>query len=1376
MEKILGLDLGTNSIGMALREGRDFPWYSVYTFKKGVGEGKSGEFSFAAERTSNRATRRLYNARRYRKWETLSFLIEKGYCPLEKEKLDNWKHYKKETGRVFPVDDEGFNSWIILDFNGDGLPDYSSPYQLRKELLNKKLDTEIEVNRFKIGRALYHITQRRGFKSSRKNGTNEKVAVYKGSTETGTIGRNEYEEYIFKYGSLGAAFAELEDQGFRIRNRYTLRADYEKEVGLICETQGLANDQFLEPIKKAIFFQRPLRSQKGLVGKCTLETQKSRCPISHPAFEEFRAWSFLNNIKFYNESTSTWSSIPLELKEELFDEKFFLKGKNDFDFSQISKYLQKATNKKWRLNFKDEALVPSCPISARLRSIFGVDWKDFSKTVNKEIKGKQKTKTYSLEDIWHILFSFEDEEIFSEFVSTNFDLNEDQVIEMNILWGSFPVGYASLSLKAINNILPFLRKGLIYTEAVLLAKIPELIGIERFSGNENHIINSVVNEIENNRKEKRAISITNKLISDYFLLDYKFGFNDSTYKLEKSDFDEINKAILDIFGNDSWEKESQKEYYKNRVATLYQEFFKQKDRKHFLMPHLLDQIKEFLQANFEINDWNIKKMYHPSQIEIYPPSKKDESDNNLYLQSPRTGAFKNPMAYKTLHELRKVFNYLISIGKIDEDTRVVVEVGRELNDANKRWAIESYQRARESENREIAFAITELLKDPDFSGLANPESQTDKEKLRLWTEQAENTEEFWKEVLATKDDVKKYRLWKEQGCQCIYTGKTIKFTELFNKNIIDFEHTIARSKSFDNSLANLTVCFADYNRNVKGNKLPVDLPNYLVDTKDGSAIKPRLDTWSKRIELLYLLIDKAKASSKYASDKDSKDSAIRRKHIIQMELDYWKNKVDRFTRKDVPKGFKNSQLTDSQLISKYAFHYLKTVFNRVDVQNGSNTAVFRKIYGIQPKNEIKDRTKHYHHAIDAAVLTLIPKASERERLLENYYSDQENNRDGNYPIKPFEGFDYGKLDEIKKNILINNIPNKDQAFAPGKKVVRKRGRIVWLRDKNNDLILNEVGEKQPMLAQGDSVRGQLHLDTFYGKIKAVARDEHNKPVRDSNGKFTFNQVNGKDEMWVVGRKPISSIKIGADEIIDKHLEEHIKNQIDSGISLSELKDFNGKTIRHLRVRVKAGRGFLDAENVTELKGQTYKSKHAYKQFIYTNSGDNYVFGLYEDSVSNRKTIPINLFEASKISKHSPDTSLDNLFEKSIKIGRGKNITEAFLKHVFQIGQKVIFFENLLEEITEVENYSERLYYVRVLADAKQGLIQFQHHLEARSDDQLSIDFPVKDFGQKGKNGFSKFSSDFIAPRLLLSAGNLSCLIEGRDFEFKLDGSIKFINF
>src|SRR5690606_37579470 len=301
----------------------------------------------------------------------------------------------------------------------------------------------------------------------------------------------------------------------------------------------------------------------------------------------------------------------------------------------------------------------------------------------------------------------------------------------------------------------------------------------------------------------------------------------------------------------------------------YQTFFASSKRGHLKPFHLVNQIKQFLDDNFNVDGKLLDKIYHPSQIDIYP-----KKEGQQFLLSPKTAAFKNPMAYKTLYKLRDVINHLIETGKIDEDTRIVVEIARDLNDSNKRWAIETYQRNRESENREFANAISELIKDPDFSGVANPESGTDTDKFRLWTEQLKNYEEVVKSVNASKDDVQKYRLWKEQNCVCMYTGKIIKLTDLFNTNKIDFEHTIPRSKSFDNSSANLTVCYADYNRSIKNNRMPTELPNYDTESHGYSAIEPRLKAWEKKIEALQKQIETQKKNSKYANDKDSKDKAI----------------------------------------------------------------------------------------------------------------------------------------------------------------------------------------------------------------------------------------------------------------------------------------------------------------------------------------------------------------------------------------------------------------------------------------------------------------------------------------------------------------------
>ena len=180
MGKILGIDVGTSSLGLTVRNDDDEKknlteqviYSSVSLFNSGVGIEKNEEFSFAKQRTGFRSRRKLYKVRRYRKWATLRLLTQDpacAYCPLSKDELDKWIKYDKEAEfhHTYPINNVRFQNWIRLDFNGDGKPDYQTPYELRAELATKQLDFSEEINRFKLGRALYHIAERRGFKSSK---------------------------------------------------------------------------------------------------------------------------------------------------------------------------------------------------------------------------------------------------------------------------------------------------------------------------------------------------------------------------------------------------------------------------------------------------------------------------------------------------------------------------------------------------------------------------------------------------------------------------------------------------------------------------------------------------------------------------------------------------------------------------------------------------------------------------------------------------------------------------------------------------------------------------------------------------------------------------------------------------------------------------------------------------------------------------------------------------------------------------------------------------------------------------------------------------------------------------------------------------------
>ncbi|MFC4232651.1 type II CRISPR RNA-guided endonuclease Cas9 [Parasediminibacterium paludis] len=1405
MEKILGLDLGTNSLGWALRNtmlvDNQFEKYGVLTFDKGVGEVKGIEFSRAAERTKNRSLRRRYQAHKYKLWATLEILIENDYCPLSLDGLNLWRKYEKGKGRVYPLTEVHFNNWIKLDFDGDGKPDYTSPYQLRLELATEKVDTTNKEGRYKIGRALYHIAQHRAFKSSKKvqdkdENTNEEDYVGAEKKRAKFI-----EDLQAKHNvtTVGSAFAMEEKLGIRIRknlHQHVIRKQLQLEVKSIFDFQGLSfSELFKKDINKsAIFWQRPLRSQKGSVGKCTLEPTKFRCPTSHPSFEAFRAWSFLNTIEYRlkDEKESRWQKIPFEVREKIYQEKYFRISVADFDFTEIRKLIEKINgNVKWELNYKDKTNVSASPISARLKDIFGEGWLELKINRTPNQNSKEKKTVYTIEDIWHVLFSFDDEDEVRNFAIEKLKL-DNKAEKFVALWYKMPVAYSMLSLNAINKIVPFLQQGFIYTEAVLLAKMPDVLGKEIWDENKQNLTESIGVFIQQNRDEKKILTIANGLIAAYKSLDntLKFAERDYAYSLKEDDKQDVLKACINTYGIKTWDElnDDEKLAVVNKVGSEYQSFFLDSTRSFKKLPHLLETLKNILKDNFDLDEKQLNKLYHPSQIQIYPHAKQKYYEqykaNLTLLESPKTSAFKNPMAMRTLYELRKLINYLIITEQIDEETKVTVEIARDLNDANMRWAIETYQRQRQEENKEFANAIVELLKEFP-SGKADPNSNEDIDKFRLWFEQMDdeiindgkgeyskhewtNTKsKVYKQVAAAKEMIEKYRLWKEQQCQCIYTGRMISITDLFSENNTDFEHTIPRSISFDNSLANLTICDFDYNRNIKKNKFPAELPNYTdavtINGKTYSAIKPRLQKWIEKVESIKINIDYWVKKSKQAADKDAKDKAIKQRHLWRFELEYWQNKVNRFTMTEVKSGFKNSQLTDTQIISKYAYHYLKTVFNKVKVQKGSITAEFRRVYGIQQKDEKKDRSKHSHHAKDAAILTLIPIDAKREDILKKSYEQFEKYRH-QYTESPYYGFKPSHIEEIESNILINTI-SKDQALTPSSKRVRVRGRKVYLKD--------EQGNPKEKWSKGDSVRGQLHLDSFYGKIKVVERDKNNYPQKDEEGNWKYIEKN-------------DGFKFVKRELVDKDLK--IENIVDPHVKAIFIKQMNGRNldktlkedqsiwmlkkngekahaIRHVRCFAN------DVTDPLAIKKQSHLSSKDYKKDYWAKNEENYAYGYYTDGGKNRAFKMLNLLDASKIHSMNSATDSGKLFEDFILKGATKlNLT------VIKAKQKVLFYSYNKNEIFDLKGdqkeLGKRLYVIKRLFSKTSGQIQFQHHLEARSDEQLSNAFPKETYGVRGKNGFSKFELEKQYPRLLLSPISFNFLLEGKDFETKPDGTIR----
>lgn len=1432
MSKILGIDLGTGSIGLALRDPdagdnitEQLEYFSSDIFQAGIGKDKTGEYSLAAERTKHRQSRRLYDTRRCRLWATLQLLIDHKLCPMSQTSLDQWKTYDKsrELYRKYPIEDIALDSWIKLDFNQDGKPDYTSPYQLRKEIATVQLDFTDLANRYKLGRALYHIAQRRGFKSSKGETISSQEAEANDSIDfsekdiSAEMQKSETRlsqsitDYMTDHQchTVGEAFALLENEGIRIRNsRYiAVRKQFEEEIKYIFEFQeGLSTDSDLyvrlTSKKKnigTIFYKKPLRSQKGLVGKCTLEKGKTRCPISHPEYETFRALCFLNNIKFRQDSQSEWRSLPTELKQSLFDTLFTKRIKTDFQFKEIRQAIEKDFHvslngdceKEHRtINFKDKQSVPGCPVIARMRNLLGDDWKNFCMDGTKQRTSHSKTNInfhtvqYTALDIWHICYETDDPEYLTEFAKQKLGWNEGQIQKLIKLWSALAQGYAMLSLKAIRNINKMLAYDLKYSDAVLLAKIPDIVEIS--DSDIPQLISNYKKEIKASIvTDKVIINIVNSLIAEYksLAIEEQFARFNYDYTLQDSDIEDIKKQIINTIGNMSWEATSadEQEYIFEQVRTKYQDFFHNPKRTYYETPLLSDRLRNFLIEQYpDIEDSQWQKLYHPSQISLYHVQRTGVDKDDLRLGSPSIGAMRNPVARRTLNILRKKINAMLDAGLINpEYTRIVIETTRQFNDANMRWAIEKNQREREEENKAIRELLQELYPTRDINS-------SDIDSVRYVMEQTveadKETEDQYNLFNKYKDDknriygidATKYRLWKEQKCLCLYTGRTISLTQLFSENKFDIEHTIPRSLSFDSSDRNLTICDSHYNRFIKKNLIPTQLPNYdkdvIIDGITYTAIKPRLRAWFKRVEELKDNVEFWKTQSKRAADKSRKDLCIRQRHLWQMELDYWSAKVERFTMTEVKEGFRNSQLVDTGIITKYAVLYLKTIFDNVDVQKGSATAEFRKMLGIQSVDEKKDRSLHSHHAIDATILTMIPVAAKRQRMLKLFYDIDEKRRLGQ---------DYQYLSrDLNKEIA-------DCSF--GKNISQISQYIedhIIIKHHSNDRTFNTniiQSSKNKYKAGGDSVRGRLHKDTFFGAIRypeETTEDTKTRPLT-KNGQFVY----ASNNPIMVTRVSIKDFKSDKDfdTIIDPCIRESIKMTVQKRIAEGgtfkeainnpiwvldkegkEIKiDKTGKPlcpIRHVRCKVKAGRGYMTSEKSLVIRQHvqisTKKSinipNKEYKQMVYAQNDTNYLFLLYEGVKKghvDRKSRIISLWEASILHGNNNNEEIDNIIRSTqdYNLIVDKKI-EYKLSAIIRVGDYVLLWNESPEEIKELDKteISKRLYVVIKFNTTGADLLFLKNHLSANNEPELS-----------------------------LVANKINCLIEHRDFEIDTLGNIIF---
>lgn len=431
MPTTLGLDLGTNSIGWALVEdGKRIIKSGVRIFPVGVQE---EDFLKNGKEVSKNISRRLARGARRRRFR----------FKLRRQKLVG----VLQKNAMMP-DDEHFFSTREL-------------YQLRV----KGLDHRLTLQEF--GRVLLMLNKRRGFKSNRKVAANPdekkeegivKEQITKLQAEIDRLQHRTVGEYflsLFLATDANAEWPSKDTPIERIRDRFVGREMYEREFEQLWESQRrfypdlLTDDLKAEIGPETIYYQRNLRSQKGLVGKCRFEPGKRCAQRSSLEFQEYRIWQQLWVVRF-----ASGDRVGQELTTQ---EKNLACAELMKNYKLTEAKLKAVLGLPKGLHFNDVFDLKGNRTSADLIRALG-------RETFERLSHAQKL------ELWHILTYADNVEKLKEIVRKKVasgilpSLSEDQIDSYSQV--NLEDGFCNLSKKALDKILPYLREGYGLTESI----------------------------------------------------------------------------------------------------------------------------------------------------------------------------------------------------------------------------------------------------------------------------------------------------------------------------------------------------------------------------------------------------------------------------------------------------------------------------------------------------------------------------------------------------------------------------------------------------------------------------------------------------------------------------------------------------------------------------------------------------------------------------------------------------------------------------------------------------------------------------------------------------------------------------------------------
>lgn len=342
MKYTLGIDVGTNSLGWAIvKTTENSEPINIEKIGSRIftdGRNPKDQTTLASKRRQKRHERRRRDRFKQRKKLVLNQLIKMGLFPTNTQEQQELKSLDVLTLRAKAVTDK--------------------------------------ISNFELGRVLFNLNLRRGFKSNRKGGSaedaknkiTERIEHLKQEMsirDLKTVGK-----YLFDRYKKGLSTKATIENDFHL-----LRQLLEDEFDKIIETQSkyhksISIDQWNE-LKNKMFHQRPLKPVE--TGKCAIygrDGNHYRTFKYMPSFEYYRFLTELYNLSYLDENFNT-QSLTTEQIEKIFNE---FKNSKEISYSKIKKNL-KLSNVKFSIEDTKEKIKNSTSNNFFSKDLyFGDDW------------------------------------------------------------------------------------------------------------------------------------------------------------------------------------------------------------------------------------------------------------------------------------------------------------------------------------------------------------------------------------------------------------------------------------------------------------------------------------------------------------------------------------------------------------------------------------------------------------------------------------------------------------------------------------------------------------------------------------------------------------------------------------------------------------------------------------------------------------------------------------------------------------------------------------------------------------------------------------------------------------------------------------------